>query len=179
MVQHGEGRGAREAAIFKRERGSVAVDHVDVGPGEPVFERGSKHRVDFDGGQPGDRLSEDVGRQAGARPHLEHVLAQVARAQRPGQDFQLDGCGPFGTRTDLEMAIIHSINTTTSTGDGLLRKMLRADEVPTFGKRGGVVRGLYSCLSSCRPVSSIKPFGTAGRLNNKRRFFWGKVVAGS
>ena len=108
VVEHGQTHGTGEPVGRQAGVGRIGADHLDVGPGEPLAQRGGEVTVDLDRGQGLRPVPEDVGGETGTGTDLQHVLAELHPIQDPRDDPPLDGAGPFGARTQLEMASIHT-----------------------------------------------------------------------
>ena len=107
MVQDVETRRRREAVGAEVGCSCIALNDADVGAGEPSRERSRERRVDLDCSDVGGACAQDVRRQARARTHFEHVVAEVGDTLDPGQQIGFETAGPLRARQVIEMLLVH------------------------------------------------------------------------
>ena len=112
VVQHVAGDRRREPARRQVEIGRVATPDLDVGAREAIGERGREVRVELHGRELLRARAQAVGGEAGTRPDLDDVVAEVEIAQHGREHHLLDHLLPHGSAAELQVLFVHD-------GDGI------------------------------------------------------------
>jgi len=107
VVEHGERDRSGEPGVHERHRRGIAPDDRHVTAAEPSRQRIRQHRIDFERGNAGDALPQQVGREPGAWSDLQNFLPEFHTAQDPRHDFLFQRLSPKSRAAHPPVNAIH------------------------------------------------------------------------
>jgi hypothetical protein len=109
VMQHREGHRAGETVGFERHVGCVGGDDLDVDAGEARTQRVGEVRIEFDGREVREAVSEQVRREAGAGADLEHVVTEFGAFECIGKNPVAQGLTPLVGYQEFHVRLVHAL----------------------------------------------------------------------
>jgi hypothetical protein len=107
VVQHRERADRVERVTGEFERGGVSAHDLDVGGLKAPAQRVGALTIVLDDDQPAHARAQPLGRRAGPRPELEHVLAERDPARRCRENGVVKVRRPLGAVTQAMVVLVH------------------------------------------------------------------------
>jgi hypothetical protein len=107
VVQHREAGNRGEPAAVEGERDGVGLHDLDAGVRKASPQRGCQMLIHLDRYQSWDSPPEGIGDQTRTGTHLQHLLAELATVDHPGQQHVLDELGPLGAGAQFQVLRVH------------------------------------------------------------------------